>query len=363
MKLLLHRGSEEYLQEVKNWLSLDNIKKNAIRIDSPFEKNGIRYDKLIRIDYLGIGATVLFDRGNNFIKDNAYHSVNNIIQLSDELNRDGYFIRFRLLLEYPFSVTAYSRIQAELSAERSSMEEPQYKRHFQIIEDVDNEAFKTSFFVHSQTVMLSQIESVMNDLFEKAEWKADGPNKFTVRFIPFSPLMSCLFINDNLLYETYLLAKKTRHKKQLDHLSPIISLSKNSLETFKAFEDHFRYLWDLDVTLDLSDATNYKRNGFGRLAQIISPQKIMFNVKAKKILHKDKSLSERQALNWKSRMRLNLQKICCDPSPSPAFEKLFISCSWVECPDGSRSLNNNAKLLSSLLCEDFSLGDPSSPLI
>lgn len=348
MKHFKRRDSIEYSEELKKVLTLENLKKTAHPL-----KDGT---KLISIDFFGISATTLFDAGGNYAKTNVYKEIKKLLYSHDELNEEGYFIRIRLLLEYPYSISSYSRIQAEFTSDRASMEETAFSRKFHLTQPVDNEMFHTSRLVSTQTTSLIRIQSLMDELQKKPSWEKEGlKNKITLRFTPINPSFCCLFINQNVYYDVYLMAKKDRYHNSLDPFSPICLLEKTDSEEISAFKDHFRYLWDLDTTIHYKDATKYIPNKINSLSKIKPPTELINDYRASKILNYNiEDFSQEDATRWSVISQKNIQKFCADLTPTNYDETMFVTCSWIRDADNEPKPNLVVEeLVTKMLSIDF----------
>jgi len=362
MRIYGNRFSSDYISAIQGFMDIECLKKNAISIRKLKIYKKKKYDKLIRVDYIGIGATVLFDVNQK--ENNVFDQVHNLLDSVKSLNDDGYFVKFRILLEYPHSITSYSRKIAEIGSERASINEPEYFRNFQMIyssledltECIDDEALEQAYLVTSQKEMLKQIDWVNKTFIDNKEWN-QGLNKFTLRFIPFDPLMSCLYINNNIYYSVYLLAKQNRGDDRLLHMSPVVNISSRDDYIVKVFDDHFRYLWCLGVTMDSSDVSGNK----GNMKRVKSPENIDYNDKALRIRQEGKlngkHFSHAQEEIWKFFMRNALQYLCAPIHNLPKRETLFISCVWRTTDSGQTMYDDDVVTLRQCLEDDFTEDD------
>lgn len=340
MKNFKKINNNEYHAELRDKLSIENLKKSAHEL-----KDGSR---LISIDFFGIAATTLFDAGGNYAKMNVYEQLKNLLFAHPELNKDGYFIRIRLLFEYPYSISSYSRIQAEYNTDRASIDETAYSRKFSHTEPVDLDLFKSSKLVTTQMSSLMIIQSLMDDLEKMPTWKQEGlSNKITLRFTPVNPSFCCLFINKDLYFDVYLMAKKQRYHNALKRFAPVIGLNADDdTEEIKAFKDHFRYLWDLDTTIHYKDATKYVANKANSMAKVKSPLEISNDYRARKLLNYFmEDFNEDDATRWAVISKKNIQKFCADFTPSTHEEVMFVTCSWERDKDKESRPNIVARTL------------------
>ncbi len=354
MKLFKHRSSANYQKILSEKLSFSKAKKEALHISGARKTRGKRYSRLIRIDFLGLAATTLFDVGQVYTNHNLFRKLQTLLKKARQLNEDGYFIRVRILFEYPYSVSAYSRIQAESTAERSSIQEPQYARSFTNVGPIDEDTFKGSNYVATQKSMLDQIQFLFDDIRKGEGWDDEAPNSLSVRFTPVYPAICCLFINDSLFFDAYLLAKERRQERSCRPFAPVVQVDSSDGMAYGAFEDHFRYLWDLDMTLDCQDATNYKPHTPNSLSKVKPPYQIKYESKARRIRSQNLNLNEEETSQWKMGVHRALDRYCADLSPTPANESMFITCSWEKNPGGSTSPHRFADELSRYLQYDLS---------
>lgn len=354
MKFFKRRDCEEYQTELETQLDLDNLKKTAHELN-----NGA---KLISIDFFGISATTLFDAGGNYAKTHVYKELKKLLFSYNELNKKGYFIRIRLLFEYPYSISSYSRIQAEFNSDRASMDETAFSRKFHLTESIDIDLYKGSRLVTNQMASLIRVQSLMDELEKKESWKKfdwndiELKNKITLRFTPINPSFCCLFINNKAYYDVYLMAKKDRYHNSLDPFSPTCYLeSKEDSEEISAFKDHFRYLWDLDTTMHYKDATKYNPKTINSLAKIKPPYDIVNDYRANKILNYNiQDFTQEDANRWSTISRKNILKYCADLSPENYDEVMFVTCSWIRDSDNEPKPNLVVEeLVTKMLSEDF----------
>jgi hypothetical protein len=367
MRLFENRFSEKYIDALAEKMSVGELKKTAISISDPKIYKGKKYENLIKLDYLGIGATVLFDDQTNACS--VYDEIELILKSIKEINDSGYFVKIRILLEYPFSIAAYSRKLAELTSERAAIQDSQYLRYFNVIYDakkhaleksIDEKSLGKTYFVNSQKKMLERIGLVYDKYIISSDYGIwnDGLNNFSLRFIPFDPLMSCVFANDEVFYSVYLLAKEKRDDYKLKHCSPVINLTSEDKEIVSAFEDHFRYLWDLGVTMDASDVLDEKKS----YSEIKSPIEVSYNDKAKRIkkykgIEGDMYCDAQEEL-WRFYMKNVLQYLCAPVHELPKRETLFISSTMVKCEyTAAADYEDGVKWLQDTLESDFTVGD------
>lgn len=330
MKIYKKRDINGYIKKLKSLLERENAKNGAFKINFTKSVGGKAYDKCIRIDFIGIAATTLFDVGSLSAKQNVYEELFKLLSAATELNKEGYFFKIRFILEYPYSISAYTRIQAEHSIKRSSILEPKFLRDLTLSEQVDKSIFDGSAFVTVQNSMLRQMQELLESVNDENVWNSDiGPNSFILRFTPITPNMCCLFINDYLFYDVYTLAKEKRQEDRCRPFCPITEINKKEdLLTFSAFEDHFRYIWDLDVTMDCEDATYYELGKRDTLSKLKPPHLIKFTAKVGRLKAKLPKTNNKEFKVWESGINRLMNRFCANLSPTPSSESIFITCSW-----------------------------------
>ena len=352
MRVFKHRSDPEYLSVLRKHLDVsgpNGVEARSIKISNPLTHEGRLFERCCRIDFAGIAATTLFDTSGEFCSSGVAESMRALIENAASLNDKGIFIKIRILLVYPYSDYAFSRIQAESTRNRSSMDEPIYARSLNMVEAVDQRTFLSSHLVRSQTTALNQLQEWVDNY----GWSRTTANKFMVRFMPTSPNFCLLFVNDTVFADSYLLAKRRRSQTRCELLAPLVEVGcGDDPETFAAIDDHFRYLWDLDLTLYCGDATRYEPGVPGTLSRVKPTDAIVFDSKGEAISEKVPDLSDEDVGKWKFRVRKVLRKFCTLPAPTPGNETVFITCSW-ETQAGQATPNRYAKELSSSLERDF----------
>jgi hypothetical protein len=357
-----NRQDDNYLNVLEELLSIDGKKgliEKAVPITKPFTLNERLYKRCCRIDFLGISASNLFDLGGNIVKRSVAKKVEEIFRDCSELNRQNIFVKLRFLLVYPFSAFAFSRMQAESTRNRSSIAQPRYSRNLDFVDQVDEDIFMQSNFLKSQTLMLEQLQ----EWTECYGWKPTSINKYAVRFTPISPGQCTLIINDTAFIDAYMLSKETRESKVCCSNAPVVMMEKDkSPDFFHSIDDHFRYLWDLDVTLFCEDATFYQRGRPNTLSKFKKPSQVSFDTKANVIKSKNEKISSDVLQSWMFRSAHLFRKYTLEPSPTPRSEALFITCSWRSEKDYKTLPNKYARDLSSWIENDFGR-KRSAPLI
>lgn len=362
MRIYSSRDDEAYISELQQVLTphLDKrIRDVALKIDRPFTTpHGVRLTHCFRVDFVGIAATRLFDIGKRSAPQHVYPELLGLCKRAGKMNKHGVFLRIRLLLQYPYTTSAIQRMQAEWSLNRSSIDEPRYVRDFNFVEHIDESLFSMSSFVATQATVLDQVQDLAAELGSIQAWDGDVPNKIILRFTPVHPNLCALFVNDAVYYDTYLFAKEERGTRRCPPtVAPLICLESAVDErAFHALEDHFRYLWELDVTLDAEDATHYKVGVKRSLAQVRPPRKVDYAHKARRIRKKNSQLTEGESLHWRTTARRVLERGFCGLATNPPGERVFISCGWSRDATGRASPNADARELAKLLDDDLGSG-------
>jgi hypothetical protein len=357
MKIFSSRFDHEYLSFLESELSIEHLLTSSFKIFPHRKRGGKKFDKHCRIDFMGLAATTLLDIGCNFSPNNTVpKQFEKLMKNVKKLNDEGIFVKIRFLFSYPFSMSFLSLIQAETTTYRASIEAPAFLRDFRIIDEIDDETFSSSSTVQNQRNGLEHLQQ----LIDTYHWDDDdSPNTVRVRFTPIDVNYCMLILNDSIFYDPYLYSKTSRMSKKLALCAPVVSIQKGQDEiTFKNFEDHFRYLWDLDTTLVCNDATHYVPGVPNTLRRIKSPNQVTYDHKADRIreLRFEQSKLEstdEEIRSWKFRVRNILHRFSSNTKPAPNIESVFIACSWREGLDGRSSPNEYAKQLASWLENDF----------
>lgn len=335
MKTFKNRNDEDFINSIKENLTLESLRRTAININT--SKDDDLYTKCIRIDIMGICASLFFDRVHKINNYDFYDSLKEILDNISTLNKEGYFVKIRILLLYPYSVTALSRMQAEFSCNRATIKEPAYMRDFTIIEQIDNQIFWGSSFNTTQQAVLLYIQDIKDGLAEDSNWTACSKNKISLKFSTTNINTNCILINNTVYSEPYLFAKDSRYSDRCELSVPILMLDdKVDGDAYKIYEDHFRYIWLLDTTLDDDDATEYSKGKSRSLTKILPPSSIDYHNKAIKIreyLTKAKNINQQEVSKaereWKSYVIHELKNYYSkEHSLASLSEEIFISCCW-----------------------------------
>jgi hypothetical protein len=160
-------------------------------------------------------------------------------------------------------------------------------------------------------------------------------------------------VNDTAFIDPYLLAKQNRARRECALLGPLVQVERETdSHAFEAIDDHFRYLWDLDLSVYCQDATFYESGLTRSLSRLKPPTAVLFDGKASLIKRKKPDLTDEAIVRWKSRAQRVLNRFCIEPASTPGAETLFITCSW-RTEEGQAIPNDYAVQLSSHLEGDF----------
>jgi hypothetical protein len=353
MKVFQSRFADEYQEAMCQHLTFESLEKTAITLQrGPREFKGREFDRCCRIDYMGFAATDLLDIGRCFNPSNAIaKQFEKVFKFAEDLNKKDIFVKMRFLFMYPYSTSFFSVIQAESSTYRAAIDEPNFLRDFLVVNEIDSEKFDSSASIRNLRNSLNRIQKIIKN----HGWDDDNPNILRIRFTPINVNVSLTIINEILLTSPYLLAKDIPESDKLLLKAPVIKISKDAdKNSFEQYEDHFRYLWDLDTTMFSGDSTKYDPEKPDTLSKFERPPQVSFDAKAEKIQYlRNQKTMNKEVLDWKFRMRQMLKKLSFDTMPSPEQETLFIACSWE--PDRATLPNPNqyARQLELWLNEDF----------
>ncbi len=331
MKVFLDRNCEEFHSFITEKMSVKSLLETAIEIKEPEAVNGITYTKCIRIDIMGMCASLYFDRSHEVTQFDLYSTLETLIQQSEMLNKKGIFIKIRVLLLYPFCISALTRMNAEISSNRSSITEPAYTRSFSILDEFTERTFWGASFNITQQTVISQIQELRELISKTDSWK-NSKNQFTVQYTPTHININYIQINNLVFVEPYVYAKNQRFNRRCSVATPITIIDDESKR--KVFEDNFRYLWLNDVTIEEDDAMEVVN---GKL-QILPPQSIKYTHKSKSIKKTLTATSTERSENninrlerrWVSYVTHQLKNRFCDVNLfQNTPDNIFITCSWI----------------------------------
>jgi len=353
MEHYLNFNDSEFRKSFADVFNVDRMIETSFDLtDTQRKQSNNRFEKQCCIDFSGVAAALLVD-------DEGYRLFENILRSIQDFNKKRIRMHFRFMLVYPYSAHAMSRIQAETSKNRTSIKEPSISEMpYDVVgrvESVDYDTFMRSNFVKNQQRFLENI----GILLEEYDICAKGENRLNIRFTP-TAVNVCMYRLNNCIYiSPYLLAKERRRDDVCVMRAPVIKMTRdNDRETFDAYLDHFRYLWNLPQSIFLEDATYYKdlsvQNG---IAKIKPPKDIDYKYKAMRIKEKRIKGSSRSgdSGSWRLQVKDLLFRMCREmPIELPTKETVFIACAWrQEDAHLSSSPNVLAKKINKWLKEDL----------
>jgi hypothetical protein len=355
MEHYLNFNDSEFRKSFADVFNVDRMMETSFDLtESQRKQCNNRFEKQCCFDFSGVAAALLIDR-------EGYNLFENVLNSIQDFNKRKIRMHFRFMLVYPYSAHAMSRIQAETSINRTSIKEPSIKEvPFDVVgrvESVDYDTFKNSSFVNNQQRFLKDIGSLIGDY----DICPNGENRINIRFTPTAVNVCMYRINDCIFISPYLLAKENRRDEACVMRSPVIKMTRDEdRDSFDAYLDHFRYLWNLPQSIFLEDATYVTDKKIPNgISKIKPPKDIDYKyksdrIKAKNMLGKWKY---GDSISWRLQVKDLLFRLCREmPMQLPTKETVFIACAWKE-KDPYLSSNPNvlAKKLKKWLKDD--LGD------
>lgn len=341
MEHFRNRNDKTYRRKLLDRLSIlgkNGVIQTALKAAKPKIVDNVLYDRVASIDFKGIAATTLLDKGEIFHSSNrkTAHKFEELLANTSLINEHGIFLRIRLLLSYPYSDFAFTRIRAEHARNRVTIEDKNYFRGHDLLSHVDKKAFDRSSFVINQNASLNHLQYLIN----KYELNDDRVNSIEVRFTPIGFNLCFLLINNAAFFDTYTLAKEDDSSKRLYSASPLIMVVKDDDENlldkdvYLGIENHFLYVWKLDKTLLSEDATNEDKIKCTGLDEVLPPSQISFDEKLEMIknLYQEKGipypLKVEDEVLWKFKLRYLFNQSVQNITTQLLKETLFITCSW-----------------------------------
>lgn len=308
-----------------------------------------RFDRVINIDYVGMAGTVLLDKMNAFSKNSHFDQLKSIFEALSRLAADGVLFRMRVLLQYPYSLAGQNRILAESWDSRGFMDEQfeSGRDESELAPHLNEKDIQQSSLLSVQTRCLRHLEDLMREARPILE---STHHRVQVRFACISTLLCGLRINGKFFYDPYHYGKERDADSCAFTSVPVIMIDQErQASSYKAFCNHFQYVWECDSTMEYEDVA-YQEKG-KRPIFIRKPEKIQ---SAHKVQRLRSSLDV--DLDWEARerqLRQVVRKICPIVGPVDEPEVGFLAASWESQPDGSSDLCEPARLLEDLFNRDF----------
>jgi len=349
MDLFENLNDISFLNNLKKVLKIESLVETSVNLsDELKEECNSKYTRQCCLDFSGVAASLL-------IEGDCSEAFERVIKSIPFFNKRGIRLHFRFMLVYPFSAHALSRIQAETSRNRTTISQQSLKgAPYDVVgsvESVDYDTFKYSNFVKSQRTFLNYIGAIMHEyhINQKSE------NRITIRFTPTAVNVCMYRINDAIFISPYLLAKEKRIDDKCVLRAPVIKINRtNDRDSFEAYLDHFRYLWNLPQSIYLEDGTEFtnKSNPNG-ISIIKPPHKIDYKIKSRRI--KQKSGKNNSISTWRFQATDLLLRLCPEvPKKLQAKESIFIACAWRKIDHYLKSSPNTlAKKLERWFKEDL----------
>jgi hypothetical protein len=354
-----NRRDKRYLDTLRNMLSIDALVANAVEL--PFGNEyrhieGKTYQKRCDIAFIGLSANTLFDRTNRYLSSDGVmvDKMEEIFKRHDDFMKANIWLRIRCLLLYPYSTHALSIINAESNVRRCAMigecVHPSMQRKMHVSQD----QFYASSLYNGQKNTLNLIQEWM----EKYNWKNRRGNSISVRFTPVSPNLCGLIVNNKAFCDSYILAKERRGHKRLVFSSPLTEIDRQEDDlAFRSLENHLNYLWQLNITLDCGDATQYEWGKQDSLGSINRPNSITFFDKSARLVKRG-YITEKESNNWRLMTKKQFDRYIALPTEDNPHEKIFISCSWKADTHGNMEPNEIASNIEKWLKEDITESIP-----
>ena len=356
------RASKEYMKIVADALSLSGSESatypDLLTSSYPLPANGSRKGRsgkggkakrVINIDYIGVAASSLLDKGGKYTPNTHYDKVVKLLSSLDDLNGRGYVLRMRLLLQYPYSLAGQNRILADQWKYRSFMGDgPRSARdETKLARALTDKVIEGSTFVQNQQYCLQNLQDLLSS-FDLKE-----PNRIEVRFASISTLICGLRVNNLFFYDPYHYGRLRGDNTCAMSSTPVFLIEGgNGNSGYEAFCNHFRYIWECDSTLDYDDVV--ERPAELSTIYIRKPEQLQTASKVERL--RNSPAGEQNKVDWEARSRQFLQvikSICPMVPPADDPEVGFLGASWEEKRDGSSDLCEPALMLEHLFKRGF----------
>jgi hypothetical protein len=359
MQTFERRSDPKYQEHLAACLELEGprgLVATAEPLEESMREQWPNFEKSIGLDFLGFTATTLLDPGGMITSYCHFDKLERLTKDIPTLNEQGIAVRIRILLIYPYSAAGQIRIQAEHSARRSSIERPDFKRGAEFIEQLTDETFIGSS-------LFSTLQRSLKVAYELLPLRGHSflspPNRLSLRFSIFNPIICGLRLNTRFFFDVYSYAKhKARQGICSGDTQPVIEVQRENGLPYQSFCDHFRYLWEHDGTLDAEDVVEIS----GDDPRIKSPQEVSFTNKTRRLIEQSgESPTELETDQIMRKAQRILEKHCPPVRSSSALDLAFLGCAWRASGDAPPAPNNDGRELYDLWRKNFVDGD--SPTI
>lgn len=328
MRTFRRRSDPRYQKHLWQCLDLDGpngLIATAEEFDEPIAQGSQEFSRGIGIDFVGCTATTLFDAGRMIAKHCHFDQVQSLVSAVGKLNKEGISVRFRILILYPYSAAGQLRIQAENSTRRSSINESDFDRGDDFIEQLTNETFFASSLFSTSQMTLKVIYDWRRSLGDDHSLNSP-PNRFALRFSIMNPIVCGLRVNQRFFFDVYSYSKLDRNQTICSgDTQPVIEVTREDGMPYDSFCDHFRYLWNFDATLDAEDAVDLT----GDSPRLKSPEEINFRRKVERLADQvGESRTRLERRHFRRKASRILEKHCPPVLPRSSAEVAFLGCAW-----------------------------------
>lgn len=342
------RESEEYIRLLSEALSIPYLTSTSYLLSDDAAKkinqeHKSKITRVINIDYIGMGATVLLDRRKTYTQNAHYERLSELLSSLDSLNERGIALKVRIVLQYPYSLSGQNRILAEIWTKRSFMGEVNERGRDETklapaltMDDIQNSAL-----LRTQQYCLENFQQLV---------KPGGPNKIEIRFAFINTLICGLRINNLFFFDPYHYGRKKNEPTCAYTSTPVVMIDgSDHCSAYEAFCNHFRCIWECDSTLEYLDVV---RLGKGTGMVIIrKPQKLKTTHKIARL----KTLPTTGKIVWRRRTKqlYRLVNSLCPIVPAvDAPEMGFLAAAW-EMRSGRAAPCEPASMLAGLFRSGF----------
>lgn len=338
---------QDRLTEVLSISGEDGLRQCAIETDNPIRTGEeTEYTHCITLDYIGGSASEFLDRPGSLLQRCCFSELEKLIKSTNSLNDQGYFIKIRMLLLYPYSAAGQIRIQAEDSHMRSAVNNPATEQN---LREITPATIQRSNFLRRVERNMSILHELEEDLGEGHSIH-DYPNMLEVRFSPVNPMTWCIRVNNVLFYQPYIYGKEDRYDGSTAAQElPVVELDQDEGLSYDVLIDHFRYNWEYDATIVDEDCVEYDISG----AQVKPPNLVTFSEKALSLTGDQTGDLDENTKRKAEELQARLDPHCPDLVSPPDEEVAFISTSWNDDSSRSSEPHQDAQIIVDLITEFF----------